>query len=103
MFSGLVVFVNGVELHRSPLPTLVHRSALRYRQNLSAQQVTLHYSLGLDSVQTRFQNNKLTLEWDPDLRSKALGSKVKYAMSVLCLRSISYNQLIVSVLRNRTK
>ena len=42
VFSGLVVFVNGVELHRSPLPTLVHRSALRYRQNLSAQQITLH-------------------------------------------------------------
>ena len=42
VFSGLVVFLNGVELYRSPLPTLVHRSALRYRQTLSAQQITLH-------------------------------------------------------------
>ena len=115
VFSGLVVFVNGVELHRSPLPTLVHRSALRYRQNLPAQQITLHFGLG---AQTQFQNNKLT--WGmgsrPGRGSKALGSKVKYAvrkaktsshvrgLPLLCsMRSSSYNQLTVRVLRYRTE
>ena len=42
VLSGLVVLVNGVELYRPSLPTLVHRVALRHRQNFSAQQITLH-------------------------------------------------------------
>ena len=78
VLSGLVALVNGVELHCPPLPTLVHRVALRHRQNFSAQQITLHLFIHHDNRRPISNCG----EWDPDRGEEEQGSVQRSSMSM---------------------